>query len=379
TLVPGLWDCHMHVDNDYTGPSELSLGVTSLRDPGNKDDLTLDRRARWQAGKLLFPRVHASSLIDGKSPRAAQFATVVTSREEALAAVDAAARRGLDAIKLYGSLDPAWVAPMAAQAHRSGLHVHGHVPAGMRPLDAIDAGYDEITHINFVAMQAMPDSVVADSNGIQRLVGIGRFMKDVDLGSDAIKAIVDAMARRKIVLDPTLSVFEGLLVTTNGDVAPAYAPFVGTLPPAVERGFRQGGFEPPEGVSRADFRASFRRLQELLAVLHKAGVPIVAGTDGSGIELVRELELYVEAGMTSGQALAAATIVPARLLKADAQTGSIAVGKLADLVLVDGDPSTRIGDLRHTRLVMTQGYLMQAGKLRAAVGVTARPAFALAD
>src|SRR4051812_31501232 len=175
TLVPGLWDSHMHVGDDYTGPSELSLGVTSVRDPGNDDKLTLARRQRRAAGDLLSPHVYASSLIDGKGPNTAQVANVVTSREEAIAAVDAAKAKGQTGVKFYGSFNPAWVAPAAAEAHRLGLHVHGHLPAGMRPMQAIEAGYDEITHIYFVAMQAMPDEVVAHSNGMQRFSGTGRY------------------------------------------------------------------------------------------------------------------------------------------------------------------------------------------------------------
>jgi imidazolonepropionase-like amidohydrolase len=131
----------------------------------------------------------------------------------------------------------------------------------------------------------------------------------------------------------------------------------------------------PPGVTRADFRASFDKLSQLVGVLHKAGVPIVAGTDGSGMELVRELELYVAAGFTPAEALASATIQTARLVGADAHTGSIVVGKAADLVLVDGDPSKHIGDLRHTRIVMMDGKLMDANALRAAGGFAGRPAF----
>src|SRR5262249_50868608 len=160
---------------------------------------------------------------------------------------------------------------------------------------------------------------------------------------------------------------------------PAYAPYVGALPPAVERGFRQGGFAPPEGVTRADFRASFEKLRELVGRLYRAGVPIVAGTDGSGLELVRELELYVGAGLTPAQALATATIAPARLVGAQRHTGSIAVGMDADLVLVEGDPSRDIGNLRRTRIVMMGGMLMDADKLRAAAGIAQSPAFDVDD
>lgn len=107
--------------------------------------------------------------------------------------------------------------------------------------------------------------------------------------------------------------------------------------------------------------------------MHKSGISIVAGTDGYGLELVRELELYVDAGFTPAEALATATIGPARLLKVDKSTGSIAVGKVADLVLVAGDPSRRIGDLRNTRIVMMDGKLMDADALRAASGFSGAP------
>jgi imidazolonepropionase-like amidohydrolase len=112
---------------------------------------------------------------------------------------------------------------------------------------------------------------------------------------------------------------------------------------------------------------------ELVGLMHKAGVPIVAGTDGSGIEIVRELEIYQQAGFTPAEALAAATIVPAQLVGQDNHTGSIKVGKTADLVLVAGDPSTTIGDLRHTRVVMLDGKVLDADALRTAAGYAGRP------
>src|SRR5207249_4571477 len=121
--------------------------------------------------------------------------------------------------------------------------------------------------------------------------------------------------------------------------------------------FRQGGFAVPKDLTRADYRASWAKMVQLLTRMYKAGVPIVSGTDGSGIEIIRELEVYHEAGLTNAEALAAATITPARLLNVDKQTGSIEVGKSADLVLVEGDPSDRLSDLRQTRVVMLDGKL----------------------
>ena len=373
TLIPGLWDCHMHIGDDFTGLQELSMGVTSVRDPGNDDARTLDRRKRMAAGALLSPHVYPSSLIDGKGPYTAQVANVAATESEALALVEKAKSNGFTGVKFYGTLNPAWLPAAVAQAHKLGLHVHGHIPAGIRPLDALAAGYDEITHINWVMMQAMPDAVIAASNGMMRFEGPGRYAKDVDLDGTALKMIVATMASRQIYSDPTMVAFEGLYVPENGDLSPAYAPFVGTLPPATERGFRTGGFAVPKDLTRADYRASWAKMVGLLGRMHKAGVPIVAGTDGAGIELVRELEIYVQAGFTPAEALAAATIVPARLVGQDTKTGSVKVGKAADLALIEGDPSSRIGDVRQTRTVMLDGKLLDADALRSAAGFSGRP------
>jgi imidazolonepropionase-like amidohydrolase len=335
--------------------------------------LTIARAKRRAAGELLMPAVYPSVLIDGKGPNSAQVGTIVTSEAEAIAAVRKAKADGFIGIKFYGTYNPAWVAPAAAEAHKLGLHVHGHVPAGMRPSQAIEAGYDEITHIYFVMMEAMPDDVVATSNGINRFEGIGRYAKDVDLSAPPIKSLIRTMADRKIVSDPTLEVGESLFVPENGDLSPAYAPYAGTLPPATERSFRQGGFTVPKDLTRADYRKSFDKLSLLVGEMHKNGIPIVAGTDGSGLELVRELELYVAAGFTPAEALQTATVAPAHLVGVDKTTGSIRVGMAADLVLVEGDPSKRIGDLRNTRTVMMGGKLMDADALREASGFSGRP------
>jgi imidazolonepropionase-like amidohydrolase len=222
-------------------------------------------------------------------------------------------------------------------------------------------------------MQAMPDAVIEQSNGIMRFEGPGRYAKDLDLASEPIRKILSTMVAKGIYSDPTMVAFEGLYVPENGELSPAYAPFIGTLPPTTERGFRSGGFAVPKDLTRADYRKSWAKLVELLGRMHKAGVPIVAGTDGSGIEIVHELEIYQQAGMTPAEALATATIVPARLVGQEKNTGSISVGKNADLVLVEGDPSLRLSDLRQTRLIMLAGRLLDADALREAAGFSGRP------
>lgn len=373
TLVPGLWDAHMHISDDFTTLSELAQGITSFRNPGGHSELALSQRKRIADGELLAPEGFTSVIIDRKGPLAAQIATTVSNEAETIAAVRKIKADGLAGVKFYTSMDPKWVTAGAAEAERLGLHVHGHIPATMRPLDAVRAGYDEITHINFVIMQAMPQEIVNTSNGENRWVGPGKFGKDVDLDAEPMKSFIAELARRKTVVDPTLVVFEAMFAQDAGKIAPAYVPFVGTLPAASERQFKSGGYPLPEGYTRADFTKSFEKMVELVGRLHKAGVPIVAGTDWSGIEIIRELELYVKAGLSPADALATATIVPAQVVGADKRTGSIAVGKEADLVLVDGDVSKDIGALRRVDMVVSNGVAMDGDELRKAAGFLARP------
>jgi imidazolonepropionase-like amidohydrolase len=373
TLVPGLWDSHMHVGDDFQTVSELALGVTSCRNPGGPIELEVSQRERRNKETLLAPECFDSVIVDQKGPLVAQGSEAVSSLDETLAAVRKIKANNLTAVKFYTSMNPAWIPPAAAEAHKLGLHVHGHIPAGMRTLDAINAGYDEITHIYFATMQAMPEEVVAKSNTTMRLLGPGKYFKDVDLDAEPMKTVIKTMAEKKIVLDPTLVVVEGVLLANAGTVTPAYAPYVGTLPAATERGFKSGAIPYLPGMTRADAQASVHHMQEYVAKLRRAGVPIVAGTDGFGMELVRELELYVGGGMTPAEALATATIAPARNVKADNRTGSINVGKEADLLLVDGDPEKNIGDLRNVDQVMSDGVLMDGDALRKEAGFSGKP------
>jgi Amidohydrolase family len=373
TLIPGLWDNHQHYGDDSTGPLLLASGITSVRDPGNLPLESMARKKRIDDGELLGPRIVPSLLIDGPGPYAAQVGVVAHSLDEALADVHRAKDEGYFAIKIYGSADPAWVKPMADLAHQLGLHVHGHIPHGMRPLDAVRAGYDEITHINFVMMQAMPDDVVQKSNTVARIMGTAKYAADVDLHSKMMTAYLDELAQRHIVVDPTLVVLKASLVPDTGSCPPADAPYADTLPSQFARGFLQSAMAPTPDVSRARMRASFAKLQALVEELHKRHITILAGTDGNGFELIHELELYVQAGFTPADALATATINPAKVFKLERQTGSIAKGKLAELALIDGDPSKNIGDLRQVELVMRDGKMMDAQALRTSIGISGPP------
>jgi len=374
TLVPGIWDSHMHIGDDWSVLSNVANGITSFRSPGTTFDRAVVATKRRSSGELLMGEPFISVIIDKKDPLAAQGAEVVSSEAEAIATVRRIKKAGLWGVKFYTSMDPKWIAPAAAEAHKLGLHVHGHVPATMKPSEAVAAGYDELTHLNFVVMESMPKEVIDKANTRQRMEGPARFFKDVDLNAPLMTSFIADLARRKTLVDPTIVIFEGMLTQEGGKPHPAYAPYMGIISPVLERSvFTAGGYPLVEGHTREDYRKSYAKMVELVGKLHKAGVPILAGTDGAGIELVRELEIYQQAGFTPAEALQSVTILPARVVGADKRTGSIAIGKEADMVLVDGDPSKELGALRRVLTVVSDGYLMDADELRKAAGYSGRP------
>lgn len=374
TLVPGIWDSHLHIGDDWDVLSNMANGITSFRSPGTTFDRAVDATKRRADGTLLMGEPFISVIVDKKDPLAAQGSEVVSSAEEAIAAVRRVKDAGLWGVKFYTSMNPAWIAPAAAEAHRLGLHVHGHVPAGMKPSEAVAAGYDELTHLNFVVMESMPREVIDKANTRMRMEGPARFFKDVDLDAPPMKGFVADLAKKQTIVDPTIVIFEGMLTQDGGKPQPAYAPYMGIISPVIERSvFTSAGYPLVEGLTRDDYRKSYAKMVDLVGRLHKAGVPIVAGTDGWGIELIRELEIYRQAGFTPAEAIQSATIVPARIVGADKRTGSIAVGKEADMVLVDGDPSADLGALRRVVTVVSDGYVMDADALRKAAGYNGRP------
>ena len=373
TLVPGIWDSHMHIGDDWDVLSNLANGMTSFRSPGTSIERAQSVVQRRASGDLLVGEPFISDIVDRKNPLAAQESLTVSSEAETIEAVRKTKVAGLWGVKFYTSMNPAWIAPGAAEAHKLGLHVHGHIPAGMRPLDAVRAGYDEITHLNFVVMQAMPQDVVDKANTAARVEGPAKYTKGVDWNSPEMRAFIAELKQRGTIIDPTLVIFESMLTMDGGTPAPAYAPYMGIISPVLDRTFKQGGYPLKDGLTRDDYRKSYAKMLELIGLLHKAGIPLVAGTDGYGIEIVREVELYNQAGFTPAEALQSATIVPARVVGADKRTGSIAVGKEADLMLVDGDVSKELGALRRVVTVVSDGFVMDADALRKAAGYSGRP------
>lgn len=365
-VLPGLFDMHGHVDR-WSGALNISTGVTSVRDMGNDNAQLQAMLDETAAGKLLAPQVVPTGFLEGESPYSASGGFLVKDLEGAKNAIDWYAQRGYPQLKIYNSFPKDILKDTVAYAHSRGMRVSGHVPAGLRAQQALDAGYDEIQHINQVMLNffVKPDT---ETRNLNRFVLPAEKVADLDLNSKPVKDFVAQLAKKQISIDPTLSAF-AFLKQRDGDVNEPYADFADYMPPDVKRGFSVGTMKiPADKVQR--YEKSYARMVDFVGVMYRAGVPIVAGTDDvPGFTLHSELALLVKAGLTPAQALQVATRNGARYTRTSNDRGSIVPGKLADLVLVDGDPTKDIRDVRKVSAVITRGFIIYPNQIDAALGI----------
>jgi imidazolonepropionase-like amidohydrolase len=174
---------------------------------------------------------------------------------------------------------------------------------------------------------------------------------------------------KQVDLDVTLSVFEEMFVARPGHIAPTYAAVADRLAPQVVRQALNLGLPVPEGMDQR-YRDSFANMERMVKVMYDAGIPIVSGTDAiAGFSFERELELHQQIGIPASRVLQDATLGAARIMSKDAELGSITPGKLADMVLVEGDPTKNISDVRNTRLVIKDGEVYDPAEIDRELGI----------
>jgi imidazolonepropionase-like amidohydrolase len=365
TLLPGLWDMHVHLSN-LDGLLHLAAGVTSVRDLANDTDFLLDLRHRFDSGETLGPRVLMAGILDGPGPYAGPTKALVDKKEDALRWVDRYKELGYVQVKLYSSLNPALVPLIAEHAHGLGLRVSGHIPNGLKAEQAVQEGFDEIQHVNFLLLNFL-DGV--DTRTPSRFIEVAKHAAELDLGSDQVRRFLALLKERGTTVDPTVNAFEGMFTARPGRIDPSLAEVADRLPPQVRRNLYSGGLPVPDGMDQR-YRDSFRTMLAMVRALYDHGIPFVAGTDSlAGFGLHRELELYGEAGIPPVDILRAATLVPARIMKRDKDLGTIEPGKLADLILVDGRPDEKIGDIRRVGLTVKGGVVYDPAALYREIGV----------
>jgi imidazolonepropionase-like amidohydrolase len=372
SLIPGLWDMHVHL-SDGDGLLDLAAGVTSVRDLANEDETLRALEKSWDEGSAIGPRIVRAGFIDGPGPYHGPTKALAATPDEMRALIRGYASKGYVQIKLYSSIAPELVPVAALEAHRLGMRLSGHIPAFMTAEQAVRAGYDEIQHANMLFLNFLFDEV-KDTRTPERFTAVAKKAAELDLSSPRVKEFLRLLAERHVVSDPTVAAFENMFVDRPGEMALSFRANASRFPAQVRRGFLDGGLPVPAGMDQR-YRDSFRAMLKLVAALHANGIPIVAGTDGlAGFQLARELELYVEAGLTPAEVLRIATLGAAHVAGREARLGSITPGKLADLVLVDGDAAARISDVRNVDLVVKGGVFYDADALSKEIGMAPRGA-----
>ena len=337
TILPGLWDMHAHVGQAEWGPVYLAAGVTTARDMGGEFETVTTLRDNWRDGRLIGPRLLLAGLVDGPGP--ASFGSVTAANpDEARAVVRRYKNAGFQQMKIYSLLDRPTTKAAIDAAHAADMTVTGHIPNGMTLRDVVEMGFDNVAHL---VVRGAP-------------------------GSDELKDTIAFLKQHGTVMDPTISWSE-LLGRSRETPVSSFLPGIEHVAPPLRRLIESanGGSVTPQQAQER-----LARSLEVIRALHDAGVPIVAGTDKGvpGVSLVREIELYVQAGLSPIDAIRAATAVPARVMGLEKDSGTIAPGLRADLIVVNGNPLARISDLRNVTLVSANGRLFEPPSLWAAGG-----------
>ena len=367
-VMPGLWDMHVHYGQGTDGLLHLGNGITNVRDMGNSESL-LDEKKQIDEGLVLGPRIQAMcGFIDGAGPYAGPTGARINSVEEGIVAVKKYKTMGYTQIKLYSSMKPEWVKPIAAEAHRNGLRVSGHIPAHMLASEAIDAGYDEIQHMNMVFLNFLGKDL--DTRTPVRFHAVAQNAASLDLNSPAVKAFIKQMVAHKTVVDPTISFFETMFIPTKGKPVPTMAAVIDRLPLDLQREYKSGGaLEVPVGMEDT-YARSFQNMLKMVKVLHDNGVVIVPGTDDTpGFVLHKELENYVRAGIPNAAVLKIATLQSATVARQEKNYGTLEPGKAADIIVIDGNPLTNISDVRKVETVIKGQEIYQTKDLLNAISI----------
>jgi imidazolonepropionase-like amidohydrolase len=337
TIVPGLWDMHAHAAQIDWAPVYLASGVTTIRDMGGEMAFLSAVRDAIASGAGIGPRYLLAGLVDGPGPQSFGAVTAATA-EDGISVVQRYHDARFEQMKIYDYVTPEVVKVITSEAHKLGMTVTGHVPRNMTAQSVVDAGFDQIAHMQ---LRGQP-------------------------GSNDSAAQIAFFKTHNTVMDPTQSWSE---LSSRPSELPlnSLLPGIERLPRPLTRMFDS------MTLRSGDAQAIRSRQLESLKLLKNAvdaGVWVVAGTDKGvpGFSLAREIELYVDGGMTSLQAIQAATIMPAKAMKLDREVGTIEAGKRADLVILAANPLDNIRNIRSARQVVANGRLYDCNALWIAAG-----------
>jgi imidazolonepropionase-like amidohydrolase len=388
-LIPGLWDMHGHLFSNsgkagadmhaWYYPLYVAAGVTGIRDMWtNLDEIPLVKQwnADAEAGKLLGPRVMFTGPMINGNDGGLRNVIVVMTPDEARRVVDTVKDGGGAAMKIHSRLPHDAYIALAARARERQIPVIGHLPASVTAREAITAGQHSIEHnplsdgcaseaaeTEAMAMRerrpvpAQVQQIILDAYDQQRCEDLMRRLHDA--GVWQVPTLVEA--RSRLLAEPSRTMRDELKYVPKAE----RDGWVGPRPTPKDRG--DGAAEL---LAQTRPRV-FQQMQKLVGMMQRFGVPLMTGTDVSnpwvipGFSVHDELALFVGSGLTPAEALRAATLAPARYLGKTDTLGTVAKGKLADLVLLDANPLADIHNTLKIRSVMVGGRYLDRAALDA--------------
>lgn len=354
TLMPGLWDMHAHSNQVQWAPAYLAGGVTTIRDNGNEIEFATAFRDEIAFNGALGPDILLAGMTDGAGVRG-NGVIRATSIEQAKEVVEMYHSKGYKQIKIYQSVEPEIVKILADEAHKKGITAAGHVPTpvGSTTL-AIENGMDLLSHGSQFLGKLFPDESTAEEKA---------FLNVIDASPAQIKAATAFLLKHKTILDPTMA----LMFIRNqprGTLIETVEPDAHRIAYELWEGKRfRSGLNPARSASA--LKANMKEM-EILGDFFRAGVPIVAGTDNAVpvFNLYLEIENYHKlAKLTPFEALTTATIIPARAMGLDKETGTLEIGKQADIAILDKNPLENISHIRTVSAVITNGNYYESNPL----------------
>ncbi len=367
TLMPGLWDMHAHSNQVQWAPAYLAGGITTIRDNGNEIEFATAFRDAIAKEGAIGPDILLAGMTDGAGIRGNGIIRATTP-QEAREVVAMYHEKGYKQIKIYTSVESEVVTALAEEAHKRGITATGHVPTAVgNAVEAVERGMDHLSHSGLFMSVLIPDKSIAE---------LGRdFLNKTSISKAQVARATDFFLEHKTVLDPTiaLNIVRGL---PRGTPVETVEPDVGKIAYELWEGKRfRAGLRP----GRAELaKAGYSRTMKIIGEFFRAGVPIVAGTDNvvPVYSLYLEIESYQKlAGLTPREAIKTATIIPAKAMGLDKETGTLEIGKEADIAILNKNPLDNIENLRTVSAVVTNGNYYESDPLWVAADFKPRKEF----
>lgn len=393
-MIPGLWDMHVHAAwpglDQMFAPLFVANGVTGVRDMYGSTFVIKAWKQKYASGEPWPRMIGAGHILDGPKPFW-RGSAVATTADEARSAVKSLHAGGADFIKVYTKLSRDAYFAAVDEARLAGTYTAGHVPDAVTVAEASEAGQRSIEHLTGVAIECSKEAdalraeraaAAGDSASVLLATYARQAKRILDTQDPArASALFTVLARNQTWQVPTLTVLRSMAFLDDEKFTAD--PRVRYMPEEMVKGWdwrKDFRFRSRSAESWANAKQSYRRSLEIVGAMHRAGVPILAGTDMlnpftfPGFSLHDELGLLAEAGLSPAEALRAATLNPATFMAATDSLGTVEAGKRADLVLLDANPLENIHNTQKVNAVILNGRYYDRAALDSLVTASERMA-----